>query len=123
MAYRAGAPLMDMEMVQYHPTCLVENGILITEGARGEGAHLLNSDGERFMEKSAPNKMELASRDVVSRAEQIEINEGRGVGPGRRGHLPRHHRRAAQAHARGAARDRQPRHATSPASTSRASRS
>jgi len=81
MAYRAGAPLMDMEMVQYHPTCLVETGILITEGARGEGAHLLNAAGERFMEKSAPNKMELASRDVVSRAEQIEINEGRGVGP------------------------------------------
>jgi len=81
LAYRLGAPLMDMEMVQYHPTCLVESGILITEGARGEGAHLLNRDGERFMEKSAPNKMELASRDVVSRAEQIEINEGRGVGP------------------------------------------
>jgi succinate dehydrogenase / fumarate reductase flavoprotein subunit len=81
MAYRAGAPLMDMEMVQYHPTCLVETGILITEGARGEGAHLLNASGERFMEKSAPNKMELASRDVVSRAEQVEINEGRGVGP------------------------------------------
>ena len=81
MAYRAGAPLMDMEMVQYHPTCLVETGMLITEGARGEGAHLLNANGERFMEKSAPNKMELASRDVVSRAEQIEINEGRGVGP------------------------------------------
>ncbi len=82
MAYRVGAPLMDMEMVQYHPTCLVETGILITEGARGEGAHLLNANGERFMEKSAPNKMELASRDVVSRAEQTEINEGRGVGPG-----------------------------------------
>jgi succinate dehydrogenase flavoprotein subunit len=82
MAYRAGAPLMDMEMVQYHPTCLVETGILITEGARGEGAHLLNCEGERFMAKAAPNKMELASRDVVSRAEQIEINEGRGVGPG-----------------------------------------
>jgi succinate dehydrogenase / fumarate reductase flavoprotein subunit len=82
LAYRAGAPLMDMEMVQYHPTCLVESGILITEGARGEGAHLLNSQGERFMVKAAPNKMELASRDVVSRAEQIEINEGRGVGPG-----------------------------------------
>ena len=81
LAYRAGAPLMDMEMVQYHPTCLVETGILITEGARGEGAHLLNNKGERFMEKAAPNKMELASRDVVSRAEQIEINEGRGVGP------------------------------------------
>jgi succinate dehydrogenase / fumarate reductase flavoprotein subunit len=82
LAYRAGAPLMDMEMVQYHPTCLVESGILITEGARGEGAHLLNSKGERFMVNAAPNKMELASRDVVSRAEQIEINEGRGVGPG-----------------------------------------
>jgi len=81
LAYRSGAPLMDMEMVQYHPTCLVETGMLITEGARGEGAHLLNANGERFMEKSAPNKMELASRDVVSRAEQIEINEGRGVGP------------------------------------------
>jgi succinate dehydrogenase / fumarate reductase flavoprotein subunit len=81
LAYRVGAPLMDMEMVQYHPTCLVETGMLITEGARGEGAHLLNANGERFMEKSAPNKMELASRDVVSRAEQVEINEGRGVGP------------------------------------------
>jgi succinate dehydrogenase / fumarate reductase flavoprotein subunit len=80
-ALRAGAPLMDMEMIQYHPTTLAENGFLITEGARGEGAHLLNKDGERFMAKSAPNKMELASRDVVSRAEQTEINEGRGVGP------------------------------------------
>ncbi len=79
-AYRIGAPLMDMEMVQYHPTTLVENGLLITEGARGEGAVLLNSQGERFMEKYAPNKMELASRDVVSRAEQTEILEGRGVG-------------------------------------------
>jgi succinate dehydrogenase / fumarate reductase flavoprotein subunit len=84
-AYRAGAPLMDMEMIQYHPTTLAENGFLITEGARGEGAHLLNSEGERFMAKMAPNKMELASRDVVSRAEQIEINEGRGVGPDKRG--------------------------------------
>jgi succinate dehydrogenase / fumarate reductase flavoprotein subunit len=80
-AYDIGAPLMDMEMIQYHPTTLAENGFLITEGARGEGAHLLNSDGDRFMEKYAPNKMELASRDVVSRAEQTEINEGRGVGP------------------------------------------
>jgi succinate dehydrogenase / fumarate reductase flavoprotein subunit len=85
LAYRAGAPLMDMEMVQYHPTCLVDHGFLITEGARGEGAHLLNKDGERFMAKAAPNKMELASRDIVSRAEQTEINEGRGVGPGGRG--------------------------------------
>ena len=84
-AYQAGAPLMDMEMIQYHPTTLAENGFLITEGARGEGAHLLNSDGERFMEKYAPNKMELASRDVVSRAEQTEILEGRGVGPDKQG--------------------------------------
>src|ERR671926_741742 len=81
-AYRVGAPLMDMEMIQYHPTTLVENGFLITEGARGEGAHLYNANGERFMEKYAPNKMELASRDVVSRAEQTEINEGRGFPDG-----------------------------------------
>jgi succinate dehydrogenase / fumarate reductase flavoprotein subunit len=86
-AYHAGAPLMDMEMVQYHPTTLAENGFLITEGARGEGAHLLNAEGRRFMEDYAPNKMELASRDVVSRAEQTEINEGRGVGPGGQGIL------------------------------------
>ena len=79
LAYRTGAPLMDMEMVQYHPTTLKNNGVLITEGARGEGAHLLNSKGERFMERYAPNMMELASRDVVSRSEQTEINEGRGV--------------------------------------------
>jgi succinate dehydrogenase / fumarate reductase flavoprotein subunit len=84
-AYRVGAPLMDMEMVQYHPTTLVENGLLITEGARGEGAVLLNSEGERFMERYAPNKMELASRDVVSRAEQTEILEGRGVGASKDG--------------------------------------
>jgi succinate dehydrogenase / fumarate reductase flavoprotein subunit len=85
LAYRAGAPLMDMEMVQYHPTTLVENGLLITEGARGEGAILLNSEGERFMERYAPNKLDLASRDVVSRAEQTEILEGRGVGADRDG--------------------------------------
>src|SRR5918997_1813139 len=82
MAYRAGAPLMDMEMIQYHPTTLAGKGFLITEGARGEGAHLLNAKGERFMERYAPNKMELASRDVVSRAEQTEINEGRGFKDG-----------------------------------------
>jgi succinate dehydrogenase / fumarate reductase flavoprotein subunit len=81
-AYRIGARLMDMEMIQYHPTTLAGNGILITEGARGEGAWLLNAQGERFMEKYAPNKMELASRDVVSRAEQTEINEGRGFPDG-----------------------------------------
>src|SRR3954462_14317967 len=80
-AYRIGAPLMDMEMIQSHPTTLVENGFLITEGARGEGAQLYNKDGESFMERYAPNKLDLASRDVVSRAEQTEINEGRGVGP------------------------------------------
>jgi succinate dehydrogenase / fumarate reductase flavoprotein subunit len=82
MAYRVGAPLMDMEMVQYHPTTLAGIGLLITEGARGEGAHLYNAEGERFMEKYAPNKMELASRDVVSRAEQTEIDEGRGFPDG-----------------------------------------
>jgi succinate dehydrogenase / fumarate reductase flavoprotein subunit len=82
IAYRVGARLMDMEMVQYHPTTLAGNGLLITEGARGEGAHLYNARGERFMEKYAPNKMELASRDVVSRAEQTEINEGRGFPDG-----------------------------------------
>ena len=81
-AYRIGAKLMDMEMVQYHPTTLAGNGLLITEGARGEGAWLLNAKGERFMEKYAPNKLELASRDVVSRAEQTEINEGRGFPDG-----------------------------------------
>ena len=81
-AYRLGAKLMDMEMIQYHPTTLAGNGILITEGARGEGAHLYNAQGERFMEKYAPNKLELASRDVVSRSEQTEINEGRGFPDG-----------------------------------------
>lgn len=79
LAYRAGAPLMDMEMVQYHPTTLKSNGALMSEAARGEGGFLINSAGERFMERYAPNMMELASRDVVSRAEQTEINEGRDV--------------------------------------------
>jgi succinate dehydrogenase / fumarate reductase flavoprotein subunit len=78
LAYRAGAALMDVEFVQYHPTTL-RNGILVTEGARGEGGYLLDAKGERFMEKYAPKMMELASRDVVSRAEQTEIDEGRGV--------------------------------------------
>jgi succinate dehydrogenase / fumarate reductase flavoprotein subunit len=79
MAYRAGAPLEDMEFVQFHPTGLVPSGVLITEGARGEGGYLVNANGERFMKKYAPEKMELAPRDVVSRAEQTEINEGRGL--------------------------------------------
>jgi succinate dehydrogenase / fumarate reductase, flavoprotein subunit len=79
IAYRAGLPLMDMEFVQFHPTSLKENGVLLSEAARGEGAHLLNAEGERFMFKYAPNKGELASRDVVSRAEWTEILEGRGI--------------------------------------------
>ncbi|MGI8630969.1 MAG: FAD-binding protein [Solirubrobacterales bacterium] len=82
MAYRAGAELMDVEMVQYHPTTLAKKGFLITEGARGEGAHLYNAKGERFMERYAPNMMELASRDVVSRSELTEIIEGRGFPDG-----------------------------------------
>ncbi|MDP7514369.1 MAG: FAD-binding protein, partial [Dehalococcoidia bacterium] len=79
LAYRAGASLMDMEMIQYHPTTLAGSGILLSEAARGEGAYLLNAEGERFMTTYAPDYMELASRDVVSRAEQTEINEGRGI--------------------------------------------
>ena len=79
LAWNAGVPVMDMEMIQYHPTTLAGTGILMSEAARGEGAYLLNSKGERFMEKYAPDYMELASRDVVSRAEQTEIEEGRGI--------------------------------------------
>ncbi len=79
MALRLGVPLKDMEMMQFHPTTLSPTGVLITEGCRGEGAYLLNSEGERFLERYAPNAMELASRDVISRAEQTEIDEGRGV--------------------------------------------
>jgi succinate dehydrogenase / fumarate reductase flavoprotein subunit len=82
IAYRVGATMMDMEMIQYHPTTLAGKGFLITEAARGEGAHLLNAKGERFMERYAPNKMELASRDVVSRAEQTEFLEGRAFPDG-----------------------------------------
>ncbi|MGC8664134.1 MAG: succinate dehydrogenase/fumarate reductase flavoprotein subunit [Nitrososphaeria archaeon] len=79
LAYNAGLPLKDMEFVQFHPTGLVPRGILITEAARGEGAYLVNKDGERFMQKYAPSKMELAPRDIVSRAIMKEIMEGRGV--------------------------------------------
>jgi len=78
MAYRAGMALKDMEFVQFHPTGILPSGILITEGARGEGGYLINTDGERFMKKYAPGKMELAPRDMVSRSMMTEINEGRG---------------------------------------------
>jgi succinate dehydrogenase / fumarate reductase flavoprotein subunit len=79
LALRVGVPLKDMEMMQFHPTTLSPTGILITEGCRGEGAYLINAEGERFLERYAPNAMELASRDVISRAEQMEIDEGRGI--------------------------------------------
>ena len=82
MAYRAGLALKDLEFIQFHPTGLVPSGILITEAARGEGGYLVNQDGERFMKRYAEKKMELAPRDVVSRSEMTEINQGRGiVGP------------------------------------------
>jgi len=80
MTARAGIPLQDMEFWQFHPTGVAGAGVLITEGVRGEGGYLLNKDGERFMERYAPNAKDLASRDVVSRAMATEIKEGRGAG-------------------------------------------
>ncbi len=99
MAYRAGLPLKDLEFVQFHPTGLVPSGILITEAARGEGGYLINNTGERFMQKYAPSKLEVAPRDIVSRSEMTEIEEGRGF-PGPDGldyvHLDLRHLGAAK---------------------------
>ena len=81
MVLRAGIPLEDMEFFQFHPTGVAGKGMLISEGARGEGAYLINNDGERFMERYAPHAKDLASRDVVSRAIATEVREGRGCGP------------------------------------------
>ncbi len=96
VAFRAGIPLEDMEFVQFHPTGLYPLGILVTEGARGEGGYLLNKDGERFMKNYAPTVMELAPRDMVTRSIQTEINEGRGINGGDFVHLDLTHLGAAK---------------------------
>jgi succinate dehydrogenase / fumarate reductase, flavoprotein subunit len=81
MALRAGFPVQDIEMWQFHPTGIAGAGVLVTEGCRGEGGYLVNKDGERFMERYAPNAKDLAGRDVVARSMVLEIIEGRGCGP------------------------------------------
>ncbi|HQM53626.1 MAG: succinate dehydrogenase flavoprotein subunit [Candidatus Aureabacteria bacterium] len=91
MVYRAGLPIEDMEFVQFHPTGFYPSGILVTEGARGEGAYILNAAGERLMKRYAPDRMELAPRDVTSRAIQTEIDAGRGIGGGAYVHLDLRH--------------------------------
>lgn len=97
MVTRAGLPCQDLEFVQFHPTGIYGAGCLITEGCRGEGGFLVNSEGERFMERYAPVAKDLASRDVVSRAMTIEIREGRGCGPEKdHVYLQLHHLPAAQ---------------------------
>ncbi len=90
IAYKAGIPLKDLEFVQFHPTTLATNNVLVTEGARGEGGYLVNNKGERFMKRYAPNAMELGPRDIVARSIQTEINEGRGF-EGRYVHLDLRH--------------------------------
>jgi succinate dehydrogenase / fumarate reductase flavoprotein subunit len=100
LVYRAGLPLEDMEFVQFHPTGLWKSGILVTEGARGEGGYLLNDKGERFMEKYAPKFMEIGPRDLVSRSIQTEINEGRGIGGKDCVHLDLRHLGADKLHER-----------------------